>query len=117
MATGTIKYLDNVTDFPITATAGSGVVIRSFNFHQMGRIVFGEIYFDVTSALDINATIATLSDRLPNPYDNFAIAAVCSVSGSFGMVSIGKGDSGAIKAWGETPAGHYYYAQFVYVAQ
>ena len=115
MATGTIRYLDNVTDLPITATAGSGVTIRSFNFHKIGRIVFGYIYFDVTSALSDNSLIATLSSGLPELYDPYATAAVCS-SGSVGMVYIGKARN-AIKTWGPISTGTENYAQFVYVAR
>lgn len=117
MASGTIKYLDKVTDLPITATAGSGVTIRRFNFHRMGRIVFGEIYFDVTSALSNNAVVVTIDGSLPRPYDLYATAVARNVSGSFGMLSIGRVDgSDSIKAWGTIPVGTYNYANFVYVA-
>lgn len=116
MASGIIKYSDNVTDLPITATAVSGVTIRRFNFHRMGRIVFGEIYFDVTSAVSNNAPIATLNSNLPKPYDLYATAVVRNLSGSFGMLSIERVDSGSIKAWGTIPVGTYNYAQFTYAA-
>lgn len=115
MATGTIRDSYAVTDLHITATAGSGVTIRSVNFRKMGRIVFGHIYFDITSALHINAPIATLSGSLPNPYDPYAIAPFCNLSGPAGMAFIARGQSDLIKTWGETPVGTYYYAQFMYV--
>ena len=108
---------ENVTDLSITATAGTGVTIRGFGFHQRGRIVFGYIYFDITSALYINAPIATLSGSLPNPYDLYAIAPLCNLSGPAGMAYIARGQSNVIKTWGETPVGTYNYAQFVYVAR
>ena len=108
---------ENVRNLSITATAGSGVTIRDFGFHQRGRIVFGYIYFDITSALYINATIATLSDRLPNPYDPYATASLCNLSGPAGMAYIERGKSNMIRTWGETPVGTYNYAQFIYVAR
>ena len=117
MASGIIKYLDNVTDLSITATAGSGVTIREIKFQKMGRIVFGYIYFDITSALSINAPIATLNGNLPNPYDKYANAPLCNLSGPAGMAYIERGQSNLIKAWGATPVGTYYYASFIYVAR
>lgn len=117
MASGTIKYLDKVTDLPITATAESGVTIHDFHFYKRGKIIFGYIYFDVTSALSNDTTIATLSDRLPNPYGTYATASFCNLSGAAGMAYIKVGQSNVIKAWGATPAGTYNYAQFIYVAR
>ena len=113
----TIYDSSNFTDLTITATAGSGVTIRSFGFHQIGRIVFGYIYFDITSALSIDAIIATLSGSLPNPYDIYATAPLCNLSGPAGMAYIARGKSNLIKAWSATPAGTYNYAHFVYVAR
>lgn len=115
MASGTIKNSYGVTDLSITATAGSEVTIRSINFRQIGRIVFGYIYFDVTSALSDGASIATLSSSLPKPYDVYTNAIVRNSSGSFGMVYIPRDASDKIKAWGPIPAGTYNYAQFIYV--
>lgn len=107
--------IKNVTDLHITATAESGVTIRSINFHKIGRIIFGYIYFDVTSAFSDGASIATLSSSLPNPHDVYTTAAVRSGSGSSGMVYIRRGTSNQIKAWGPIPVGSQYFAQFIYV--
>ena len=110
--------IENVTDLPITATAGSGVELRLFSFHKIGRIVFGELYFDATSDLSNNADIVSVDSGVPNPYVQYAIAPVHSIPGtSIGEVGIGRGDNTAIRSWGTIPAGTYYYAQFVYVAQ
>lgn len=117
MASGTIINLDKVTDLPITATAASGVTIRSFGFHKKGKIIFGYIYFDVTSAAPAGAVIATLSDSLPTPYDAYAVAPICSSVGTCGMVYVPQSPSNQIKAWGATPAGNYNYAQFLYIAK
>lgn len=108
-------YLEAVTDLPITATAGSGVTIRDYKFHKIGRIAFGYLYFDATSALSNGSNIATLSSSLPNPHDVYTTAAVRSGSGSSGMVYITRGVSNQIKAWGQIPVGTEYYAQFLYV--
>ena len=115
MASGTIKNSYGVTDLSITATAGSEFTIGSINFRQIGRIVFGYIYFDVTSALSDGAVIATLDRSLPKPYDVYTNATVRNASGSFGMVYIPRDVSGQIKAWGPIPVGGYNYAQFIYV--
>lgn len=110
--------IENVTDLPITATAGSGVTLLRFSFHKTGRIVFGELYFDVTSELSNNAVIVSVDSGLPNPYIQYAIAPVHSIPGSsIGEVHIGRGDNTAIRAWGTIPVGSYYYAHFIYVAQ
>ena len=109
--------IENVTDLPITATAVDGVTIRSFGFHKKGKIIFGYIYFDVTSALSDGAVIATLSRSLPPPYDAYATAPIRSSAGTCSMVYIPKYPSNQIKSWGATPVGNHNYAQFIYVLQ
>lgn len=109
--------IDNVTDLHETATAESGVTIRSINFRKMGRIVCGYIYFDVTSALSDGMDIATLSSSLPNPYDPYVSATACDGHGTFGMVYIPRDVSSKIKAWGKFPVGTAYYTSIIYITR
>ena len=108
--------IEKVTNLNITATAGSGVTINAFNFHKRGEIVFGYIFFNVTSALTNNAVIATLSSSLPAPYDLFATAIMRAGDSSFGMVKIDRDDPSKITALGSIAVGQYYYASFIYGA-
>lgn len=107
----------SITTFPFSVTAGVGVALRSYNFYQIGRIVFGFIIFDVTSALNTNQNIVILSGDLPKPYDLNATAPFCNRSGPAGMAYISRSNRSEIKAWGATPVGEFNHAQFVYVAQ
>jgi hypothetical protein len=116
-AAGAIENLgiEKVTYLNITATAGSGVTIHECNFHRRGEIIFGYIFFNVTSALINDATIATLSTSLPTPIDPYATA-VMRAGNNFGMVKIEKSNPAKITALGPISVGQYYYASFIYGA-
>ena len=109
--------IETVRDLTYTPTPASGVTIREFKFHQVGKIAFGDLYFDVTSTLSADSTIVTLNNSLPLPLDTYAVASIRSVSGSNGELYIGRDNRNIIRAWGSLPAGSYYYAEFMYVCQ
>lgn len=108
--------IERVTNLSITATAGSNVIVRSFNFHRRGEVIFGYIMFDATSALAGNSVIATLSSNLPAPYDPFAVSVMRTANDSVGMLRIDRDNPDKITALGTIPVGQYYYAPFIYGA-
>ena len=116
-AQGAIDWLGIYTaeELVYTITPVSGISIRGFSMRKMGKIAFGTLYFDVTSAISAGADMATLDSDLPNPVGSYTVASVCDSSGTSGMVYITKGASNKIKAWSKLSAGTHYYAQFVYL--
>lgn len=114
MATGTIKNSYAVKNLEYTVTPESGISIRGFAMREMGKLAFGSLYFDVTSAISSGGDIATLNRDLPQPIGGYAVASVCNSVGTPGMVYIVRGTSNKIKAWSSLPVGNYYYAQFIY---
>lgn len=108
--------IEAVRDLTYTTTPASGITIRDFKMHEVGKIAFGSLYFDVTSAFSANSTIITFNNSLPLPLDNFAVACVRS-GGSDGMLYIGRDNRNIIRTWSSLPVGSYYYAEFMYVFQ
>ena len=108
--------IETVRDLTFTTTPGSGITIRDFKIHKVGKIVVGDLYFDVASNLSADSVIVTLSDSLPIPIDTYAVASVLSTGGSAGLLYIGRSRN-IIRTWGPLSAGSDYYAEFMYVFQ
>lgn len=115
MASGTIKNSYAIKNLEYTVTPVSGISIRGFTMREMGKLAFGSLYFDVTSAISSGGDIATLNRDLPQPTGAYAVASVCNSVGTPGMVYITSGASNKIKAWSELSVGNHYYGQFIYL--
>ena len=109
--------IETVRALTYTTTPASDITIRDFKIYEVGKIAFGSLYFDVTSAISSGGDIATLNTDLPQPTGTYAVASVCNSVGTPGMVYIARGVSNKIKAWSNLSVGNHYYAQFMYVFQ
>lgn len=109
--------IETVHDLTYTTTPASGITIREFKFHKVGKIAFGELYFDVNSNIPANSAVVTLEDSLPIPLDAYAVASALSTNGSSDLLYFSRANQKIIRTWGPLPAGSDYYAEFMYVFQ
>lgn len=109
--------IETVHDLTYTAAPASGITIREYKFHKVGKIAVGELYFDVDSNVPTNSAVVTLSDSLPIPLDAYAVASALSTNGSVGLLYISRSNQKIIRTWGPLSAGTDYYAEFMYVFQ